>query len=182
MAEPTPKGDTLSHVSTEATLSGDRVQEKETETRAPALTPDAGVPVSAAKIYFDFAKNAADSFDKHRQYEWKMAFGYWTIILLSFHKDFQGIALPSYAWIISGVLFYLIWLRGIWVVNQNDKNRFDYFIARAQSEVGVITLYDVKSLDKISFRQKKWLFKFILDWSIGWQALVTVGLIYARIR
>jgi hypothetical protein len=130
----------------------------------------------------NLAKFSEDAFDRRRQYEWKMNFAYWAIILLSMHKDFASIHVPTWFWVMSAIFFILFWLRSVWVANENDKRRSRHFRDAAERMLkGDPTDSVGESPQRLTRNQVGWWFGFIPDWARICQIGVTVFLIAARI-
>src|SRR5205085_10674015 len=88
-----------------------------------------------AKEKFDgcmkIAEFAINNFHGRREYEWKIALGYWTILAAAI-ASIEKIKSSVQPWliVISSLLFVTLWLRGVWDANANDKNiAFHYKIS-----------------------------------------------------
>lgn len=126
------------------------------------------------------ANSSADSFDRRRQYEWKMTIAYWAVIVASFNPSFKTLDVDDNVWWLSAVIFVVIWLRGVWIAHHNDKDRYEYFREAAEKLLSDPQM-EVRPFDrKIKPYSLRGLFGFLWNWSIFWQALVTIGLVAVR--
>lgn len=84
-----------------------------------------GIPMTQAEKVDALMKQAELAYTMHndrRQWEWKITLGLWAVILTTIVKD---IALPLWVWIVTGAIYGLVWLRGVWVANENNKLWYD---------------------------------------------------------
>jgi hypothetical protein len=120
---------------------------------------------------------AAGRWDAPRQYEWKLAFGIWA---------FLGAALTfveanAFPWFLGFliVIFYAIWLRGVWLRNEQD-GEIAWRATRAADKILELNLVrpKPKSLEpRIKNENYRHFLGFLGNWSMGLQFWFTVTLV-----
>ena len=149
------------------------------EVSATALEP--GGP-SQRKVFIDAcmkqAQYAFTRFDTRRQYEWKFTIGVWTLLALGIRALMDKAPRPPQWAAVLVVALHCIWLRGIWVANDNDKRVAAYF--RDQAESLLIDSHYVITTHSPSphvWTERAWWTGFLTDWSDMSQLATTVGLL-----
>lgn len=126
------------------------------------------------------ADSAASRFDRRREVEWKMVFAYWAIVILSLKSDFKSLTIPIEAWWISALAFIVVYLRGVWVANRKDKNRYEWLRNNATALLLNPSANWIEEPKEITWRRRIWWIDFLFDWNSIWQIAVTLGLIAAK--
>lgn len=132
-----------------------------------------------ADTLVDLAKLAASRHDQRRQYEWKVSFAFWALLVgavLKRHELVHG--LPISIGILVVFLYVFVWLRGVWIANHNDKELCDYFREQAVatlSSQGHRVEADIPPMLS-AYSVKYWL-GFLRDWAMIFHLLVTIALV-----
>ena len=84
--------------------------------------------MSDAHILVELANLAASRHDERRKYEWKVSFAFWALIVGAILRkpDFT-IHIPLIIGFLVFFLYSFLWIRGIWVANENDKRLLYFF-------------------------------------------------------
>ncbi len=134
--------------------------------------------MASTESLIELAKHASSRHDERRKYEWKFSLAFWGLIITAISEK-NNIAVlqnlqPRVGWVI-GLAFAFMWLRGLWVANDNDKRLSKYFIDTA--------LKSENQHDKLTLPEKhrfwswpSW-FGFLKDWSLQFQLFVTITLL-----
>ena len=81
----------------------------------------------------------ASRHDKRREYEWKISFAFWTLIVGAILEkpNLPVLREPCAALVgvILGIIFTLTWIRGVYVANQKDKDASFFYADRAKELV-----------------------------------------------
>ena len=87
--------------------------------------------------YMKLSNFFASRDDKRREYEWKISFGFWTLIVGAIlNKPKLPVLQDPCAAVVSiilGVIFALTWIRGIYVANEKDKEASKFYWKRAEN-------------------------------------------------
>ena len=119
-------------------------------------------------------------FQSRRQFEWKVAFGLWGLLLagMGFLQGKRG-CVPLWCFLAFAAAYSFIWLRGLWGAHERDKRTAKYFAEQAE-----ILLNEPFHAIQPSDAQRKlrwweeW-FKFIWSWGTGGQLVTTLLLLAA---
>lgn len=119
-------------------------------------------------------------FQSRRQFEWKVAFGLWTLLLagIRFLRE-QNNLLPKSFFIAVGLAYSFLWLRGLWVANESDKQMANHFATQAQQ---ILREPDYRLPPQIAVPQlthREWLLGFATSWGTLGQFMTTIGLLAA---
>lgn len=127
----------------------------------------------------ELAKFAADRHDKRRQYEWKISFAFWALIVGAIFKkaELGEIILPWHGGLLVA-LYAFVWLRGLHVANENDKRLSDYFRAQAEAYLSNTNHTLQPAPGKISARTLEFWLGFLGKWAMQFHLLVTGLLVY----
>jgi hypothetical protein len=117
------------------------------------------------------------SFDGRRQFEWKIAFGFWTLVALGIAQAPPERPTP---WAIIAIFLgvaYFFWLRNLWKANQKDKQRQIYFANEAEK-------FLVKPGHKLEKefeedKSKLGIRGFLSEWAVQFHLTVTLVLLIA---
>jgi hypothetical protein len=139
-----------------------------------------------AKTRFDqfrqLAELAASRFDQRRNYEWKLTLGLWATMLAT---AFPPVEEPpklhplfSAVFLVGIVTVYWYWIgNGIWLANQSDKARYEYFRNKAEEILGTLPPDLKRNLRDTSPEKVKWCSKCAFgDWNTKFQILVTAAI------
>lgn len=126
----------------------------------------------------ELAKLAASRHDQRRQYEWKVSFAFWALIVGAIVKK-EGINIDidtMFGWVLI-LLYAFLWLRGVWVANDNDKMLSEHF--RKQAEAMLInSSHELgASPGKIPWNSFKFWIGFLKNWAMLFHLVVTVILV-----
>ncbi len=127
----------------------------------------------------ELAKLSSSRHDERRKYEWQVSLAFWALIIGAIVKknDLHLSCIDSRIGFLIGSLYALLWLRGVWVANNNDKRSSDHFRNQAltimQNPMSSIT----PPPDKIKRCSFKYWFGFLCDWAMIFHFIVTVTLI-----
>jgi hypothetical protein len=114
-----------------------------------------------------------------REFEWKVTLGFWAILAAAIafvQHDQQGIvakAIPHWFVAVGVVGFAFLWLRPIWVANDNDKSMAHHFLFEAERIMGDPGHGPRPHPSKISVASLKWWAGFLTDWSAWFQLATT---------
>jgi len=141
--------------------------------------------MSDADTLVEIAKLAASRHDQRRQYEWKVSFGFWALLvgaLIEGRTIFPNASAYPVATIVIGCLVVLMyafmWLRRVWIANYNDKTLSDCF-----REQATLKLIDSKYVivippKMLTSESCKFWFGFLLDWAMQFHLFVTSALVF----
>jgi hypothetical protein len=76
------------------------------------------------------AKLAYDSWNKRREYEWKLTIGFWSVLVLPVGFTVREVRVDPMGYSIvalAAFALYLNWLRGIWCANEFDRQQPFHF-------------------------------------------------------
>ena len=140
----------------------------------------------SAKERFDACMDLSNHFVAHfesrRSYEWKIAFGIWSLlgaacITLRGRQD-----LPLWAMVVLVLLFEVTWLWNIWRRNRNDRDAHRHYRTEAER----ILLNPSHSASRFVFEEKpsakrvlKMVLSFLADWAMLFQGTTTIFLAWA---
>ncbi len=117
-------------------------------------------------------------FRSRREFEWKITLGFWAMLVAS-ATVINDIAESGLILFMLGLFFVLFWIKGIWVANFNDKTKAFYCL----SQIEKFLLSKKHSIEKmpdiLTFKNPKWWFGFLLDWSALFQISFTVLVLFA---
>lgn len=127
----------------------------------------------------ELAKLAASRHDERRKYEWKVSFALWALIIgaIAKKKDLYLQCIDVWVGILIGALYAFLWLRGVWVANNNDKSLSDHFRSEAVAKLQNPTRPISSPPGKIKSFSFKFLFGFFSDWAMLFHLIVTAFLI-----
>ena len=149
-------------------------------------------PSTQVQACIDLAKLSADRFDQRRSYEWKVTVGFWAVIVAAIVQG-SAVSLPKGVGWIALAAYAFIWLRGVWVANDNDKQcSFHWqaqaeFLLQAQTAINPAPAW-IRSnwkwlwsnTDGARWKKlRKWCFGFITSWSTAFQLVATAFLVWA---
>ncbi len=122
------------------------------------------------------AEYYATSFNRRREYEWKVSFGLWVVILGSI-TVLRGHPLGSWVGFVVCLGYAFIWLRGLWVSYENDKSKAKHFSGEAEALLTGAKTKVGASPGMISWRSFRYWLGFLRDWSMEFQFGTTVLLV-----
>ena len=152
-------------------------------------------PKDAVDACMKQAEYFSGRFDQRRTYEWKTTVALWTLLAagINFVKAPVPLWIPS----LLAAAYAFMWLRGIWLANDNDKqmamhyrNEADRLLREASVEFNIPAPRILGEVPRWFGRLKQWClrkryfrfwFGFLLDWSMLFQltsVLVLVVLFY----
>lgn len=119
-------------------------------------------------------------FQSRREFEWKVAFGLWALLLagLGFLQGKQG-CIPLWCFVGFALAYSFVWLRGLWAAHERDKRTANYFAEQAEILLNE-PLHTVQPSDRE--RELRWSQKwlgFIWSWGTGGQLVTTLLLLAA---
>lgn len=134
-----------------------------------------GVPETLTEL----AKLAASRHDERRKYEWKVSFAFWALMVGAIARKQQlGLPeIPIWLCVLAGLIYAFIWLRGVWVANQNDKRLSDHFRNEAESKLKDENSTLSESPGKIAVSSLEFWIGFLADWAMLFNLFVTTTLI-----
>jgi hypothetical protein len=123
------------------------------------------------------AEFAIKNFHGRREYEWKITLGYWTILAAAIVSG-DKIKAAVQAWVVltSSLIFAIVWLRGVWVANANDKKRAFHYRDSAVTVLNDPEHKVVGEPEPIDCRNSEWWTGFLADWSSLFQLITTSAL------
>ncbi len=133
------------------------------------------------KLLFLYEKQL-DSFNRRREYEWKITLIFWTGAIGSTGFLVNKLNLEHSCmeqWYIFNimmgvfvlwVLFVFLWLSGIWVANEKDKRWAKFYRKQIEAEINM-------EESSIKEPEKPYRWDFIGDWSMQFQALFSLALL-----
>jgi hypothetical protein len=125
------------------------------------------------------AEYYANLHDHRREYEWKITLGFWAAILASI-QVMKGKDVEWWVGLILLLGYSFLWLRGIWVANENDKSRARHFRQHAE----MLLLDPTHRLSPSPGRVSggRIVFGFLGDWSMLFQMAATAVLLFLAYR
>jgi hypothetical protein len=133
-----------------------------------------------SEALIELAKVSISRYDERRKYHWRLSFAFWALIIGAVIKKKElVIPLPDQCWIsIVAILLYLfLWLRSVWVADENDKHLGSYFNDEALSVLRDENHKISSPPPKISFPSPKFCVGFLIDWATLSHIIVTLTLI-----
>ncbi|MFH0887972.1 MAG: hypothetical protein V1871_02040 [Planctomycetota bacterium] len=137
--------------------------------------------MSDADTLVNLAQLAATRHDQRRQYEWKVSFAFWALLIGSIVKGhyianyFQDQLI--YICLCIFFLYVFVWVRGVWIANHNDKTLSDNFREQAMKKLISNSYQVIEPPDKLSWKSWMYWLGFLCDWSMIFNLLVTLALI-----
>lgn len=127
----------------------------------------------------ELAKLSASRHDERRNYEWKVSFAFWALLIGAVVKNQQlGFkVVPIWLCILIGILYAFGWLRGVWVANENDKRLSDHFRNEAVHKLKNVNYMLLQPPEKISALSCEYWLGFICNWAMFFHLCVTAVLI-----
>lgn len=125
----------------------------------------------------ELAKLAATRQDERRKYEWKVSFAFWGLIIAAIAKKSSLQFVGQWVGVAVVALYALLWLRGIWVANQNDKRESRHFVAEALESLRDPNHQPSNSPPKICYRDRRFWAGFLWDWSMLFHLAVTIAVV-----
>ena len=136
--------------------------------------------MSGSETLVELAKLSSGRHDERRKYEWKISFAFWALIIGAILKksDLNLQNVQPWIGVTVCILYSFIWLRGLWVANENDKSLSFHFLYESLKRLknSNVTLLDIPP--KISPKSFKFWFGFLIDWAMLFHILVTVTLVF----
>lgn len=114
-------------------------------------------------------EKSIDSWSQRRAYEWKVTILIWTGVVASSGFLVGKLKLTYYhliGYIALWLVYYLLWLRGVWTANSKDKHWAQYYRERAEVVLGIRS-------DSPPPPTSPRTLKFFTDWSMVAQAIFT---------
>lgn len=136
--------------------------------------------MSGSEVLIELAKLSASRHDERRKYEWKVSLAFWALIVGAILKksalNLQNV--QPWVGIVACILYSFIWLRGVWIANDNDKMLAFHFRDEAIKRLknGNAELSDIPA--KTSLKSLKFWLGFLLDWAMLFHVLVTGTLVF----
>jgi hypothetical protein len=88
------------------------------------------------KALIDLSKLSFARYDERRKYHWQISIAFWALIVGAIIKK-RELTLPIsnnvFLLIVAGLLYLFLWLRGVWVAEENDKRLGIYYRDEASS-------------------------------------------------
>lgn len=132
-------------------------------------------------ILIELSKLSLNRYNERRKYEWRVSFAFWALIVGAIIKKKDLIIpFPGEYWIsiISVLLYLFLWLRSVWVADENDKQLGLYFRDEAFSILRDENHEISSPPNKISYRSPfKFCFGFLFDAATLSHIAVTIALI-----
>ena len=119
-------------------------------------------------------------FQSRRQFEWKVAFGLWALLLagMSFLQGKRG-SVPLWCFAAFATAYSFVWLRGLWVAHERDKRTANYFARQAEILLNEPFHTIERSDAQRKLRWWEYSLKFIWSWGTGGQLTTTLLLLAA---
>jgi hypothetical protein len=132
-----------------------------------------------ANALIELAKLSASRHDERRKYEWKVSFAFWGIIIAAIFKKKSLPLICPWVGMVLVVLYAFIWLRGLWVANENDKDETRHFIKQAMSAIRDKNYQPLDSPPKINCCKREFWVGFLCDWAMLFHLIVTITVVAA---
>ena len=116
------------------------------------------------------ARLAYQMHNDRRQWEWKVTLGLWAVILTTVVKDLD---VSPWIWAAIVLLYGILWLRPIWVANENNKSWYDHFMREADVILQDASHEIVPAPGKISGWSCHFGFLYPKAWSMLFQFVTT---------
>jgi len=131
-----------------------------------------------ANSLIELAKLAASRHDERRKYEWKISLAFWGLLIAAIFKKNIFSTYSNCICIIIGagiiLVYAFLWLRSVWVANQNDKNESRYYIKQALSALKDENFKPLQPPEKIKTCSLEFWFGFLYDWAMLFHLVVTI--------
>ena len=130
-----------------------------------------------ADSLIELAKLAATRHDERRKYEWKVSFAFWAIIIGAIAKKSSLIFICPWLGITVVVLYAFLWLRGVWVANDNNKRESRHFIDEPLNSLRDPNYRPLDPPPRWGWRNLQFWFGFLMDWALLFHLAVTIGMV-----
>jgi hypothetical protein len=139
--------------------------------------------MSDSDTLVELAKLAASRHDQRRQYEWRVSFGFWALLVGAFIKaeTISKISDSLSIFITGGCVVFLyafIWLRGVWIANKNDKVLCEHFREQSTSKLINSSYTIVQPPGMLTKNNKEYWIGILTDWAMLFHLLVTAILVF----
>lgn len=132
-------------------------------------------PYEKYNAFMKQAELAFNSFNTRRDYEWKIAFGFWGLIALATQFLYcKPIELPLWALASAALAISVLhgwWLHGVWKAHKDDKSIVDCF---RRSAVNLLAERETGTIEIPPKREEVRLVQFLGDWAMRFQLITTV--------
>ena len=130
-----------------------------------------------AQHWLQLARYASERLESRQSYEWKLTLGLWAVLLATSYREiaFSASGVATGWWVLAWALFVLLWVRGVWVANCNDKLRAEAFLRLATGQ----SAEPYADPPAIAHGDRRWWFGFLGNWSCQFQALATAAIMIA---
>ena len=128
------------------------------------------------EAYLRLSELSARLFEGRRQYEWKVTLTFWVLIVAA-TKYLKNETLPPFLYFLVPAVFGFVWLRGVYVANENDK-RMMYSYRHSVHKLLLDPSYALgEPEDKISPSTFEWWLGFLLSWGTFFEFATSVLLV-----
>ena len=125
------------------------------------------------EAYLQLTELSRRLFDGRRQYEWKVTLGFWALLAAAI-KLHPKPPLPGLLYLAVPLLFGFVWIRGVYVANENDKKMMDFYRDAAQALLSDPSYAVGKPEDKIPLMTCKWWLGFLFSWGTFFEFATSV--------
>jgi hypothetical protein len=133
----------------------------------------------SADTCVELAKLAASRHDERRKYEWKISLAFWGLIIgAAIKKQEFGELIKAWQGVILILLYVFVWLRGLWVANENDKSLWMHYLKEAEEYLKNRCHNLVDAPERTSYKEGKFWFGFLRDWAMIFHILVSALLMW----
>jgi hypothetical protein len=136
-----------------------------------------GIVSDKADSLIELAKLAASRHDERRKYEWKVSFAFWGLIIAAISKKSSLPVICPWFGIGVVLLYAFLWLRGVWVANENDKIQTRHFITQALLAMRDSSNQPSDPPPKISSCSLSFWFGFLRDWAMLFHLIVSIAVV-----
>lgn len=122
----------------------------------------------------ELAKLAATRHDERRKYEWKVSFAFWGLIIAAIAKKTSLQFIRPWVGILVVALYAFLWLRGVWVANENDKRESRHFVSEALESLRDPNHQPSNSPPKTGYQDRRFWTGFLWDWAMLFHLAVII--------
>ncbi|HEY6936361.1 MAG TPA: hypothetical protein VI424_04380, partial [Terriglobales bacterium] len=130
--------------------------------------------------YLRLSELSAKLFEGRRQYEWKVTLAFWALIVAA-TKYLEGKTLPLFLYFLVPIAFGFVWLRGVYVANENDKRMMYSYRDAVQLLLDPTYVVPVRQV-KITPLTCEWWLGFLLSWGTFFEFATSVLLVWIAHR
>jgi hypothetical protein len=150
--------------------------EEQADGREGAYDPPADPSEGLFERYMRLAEHCSARHDERRNYEWKISFGYWGILLAGIVEIERTGATVSLA-VVSAAAYLFLWLPGLWFANERDKRQAFRYRDVARLLLAGAPIPPAPPPNHANHPDTPDMRRMVWDWGVQVHAAMTLGLV-----